>query len=537
MSATDVIVVGSGPGAVHAAAALVGAGRSVVMLDYGDVDRGYASCVPRKDFLELRRTDPGQHRYLLGDDFEGVRLGNVRMGVQLTPPRAHVFADPTIDPVVSRNFQGAASLARGGFGAAWSAVVYPFSDDELRPMGLDLDTLRPHFDAVAERIGVSGGGDDLDRFLVPSPSMMPPLALDSNAERIYRSYLRKRERLTGAGFFLGPARLAVASREHRGRGPEPYFDLAYWSDPNRAVWRPQWTLEELERERGFRYLGRRHVQRFEEDGRRVRVHARNVESAENETHEAGALVLAAGTLGTARIVLRSLGRYGVRVPVLCNPYTYAPMLTWTGIGREVRDRRHSLAQLAVIARARDGSGRLVQAQIISYRSLLTFKLVQQSRLAHRESLAILRTLMPYLVILGIHHEDRPTPRKAAWLERDGTGGSDRLHIEYEADEAELRQQRADVRFLLRIFPRLGCLPFLVLHPGDGANIHYAGSFPMGPGGGELGCDGDGRLRATGKVYLADGSVFPQLPAKGLTFTLMAHANRVGTLLARRQVLS
>ena len=50
-------------------------------------------------------------------------------------------------------------------------------------------------------------------------------------------------------------------------------------------------------------------------------------------------------------------------------------------------------------------------------------------------------------------------------------------------------------------------------------------------GGDLTCDLDGRLRASRSVYLADGSVFPWLPAKGLTFTLMAHANRVGGLLA------
>jgi hypothetical protein len=34
------------------------------------------------------------------------------------------------------------------------------------------------------------------------------------------------------------------------------------------------------------------------------------------------------------------------------------------------------------------------------------------------------------------------------------------------------------------------------------------------------------------VYLADGSVFPWIPPKGLTFNLMAHADRLGTLLAR-----
>ena len=64
-------------------------------------------------------------------------------------------------------------------------------------------------------------------------------------------------------------------------------------------------------------------------------------------------------------------------------------------------------------------------------------------------------------------------------------------------------------------------------------MHYAGTLPMRPAGGDLTCDTEGRLRPCRNVYLADGSVFPWLPAKGLTFTLMASADRVGSRLASR----
>ncbi len=41
-----------------------------------------------------------------------------------------------------------------------------------------------------------------------------------------------------------------------------------------------------------------------------------------------------------------------------------------------------------------------------------------------------------------------------------------------------------------------------------------------------------RLRGAKTVYLADGSVLPYLPAKALTLTLMANADRVGALIAK-----
>jgi choline dehydrogenase-like flavoprotein len=530
----DVIVVGSGPGGVNAAAPLVEAGHRVLMVDYGNVDGRYAPLIPHSGFSELRRSDPEQHRYLLGERFEGIPLGEVRVGAQLTPPRQHVFADSQERvPVESDTFFAAASLAKGGFGAAWSAGVFPFSDEELRDMGLGLDALRPHYDAVAERIGVSGErDDDLEPYFVPSPAMMPALDCDSNAEAILDRYRRKR-RVLAEGFALARTRLAVCTREHRGRGPESYRDLSYWADADRSVYRPQWTLEELQRAPGFRYLDRRFVESFSEEDGRVRVHTSHADSGERGSHQARALVLAAGAIGSARIVLRSLERYDTPVPILCNPYVYAPMLNLGSFGRAIRDRRHSLAQLTAMLRVPGTRPRVVQAQVFSYRSLLTFKLLKESPLGHRESLRIMRLLMPYFSILGIHHEDRPSPAKICVLRRDAPGGPDRLRIDYRPGREELRAQRADEALLRRCFRRLGCLPLATLRPGEGANIHYAGTFPMRPDGGDLTCDLEGRLRATASVYLADGSVFSWLPAKGLTFTLMANANRVGSRLAKR----
>src|SRR5205823_2894973 len=291
-------------------------------------------------------------------------------------------------------FAASMSLARGGLGAGWSAGVFPFTDDELGAMGLGLDELSAHYDAVAERIGVCGAEDDLQPFLPESPSIMPPLELDSNAEVVPR----------------------------------------------------------------------------------VRVRATRADSGEEETHEAAALVLAGGTLGTARIVLASLGAYDRPVPILCNAYAYVPTLNLGMLRRPARDRRSSLAQLTALLRIPGTPGRIVQAQLFSYRSLLTFKLMKESPLAYREGLRVLRVLIPKFAILGIHHEDRPAAGKSCELRR--SGGPDRLEITYRPSEDETRRQRADERVLLRCFRQLGCLPLRTIRPGHGSSLHYAGTFPI-----------------------------------------------------------
>jgi choline dehydrogenase-like flavoprotein len=528
---TDVIVVGSGPGGVNAAAPLVAAGRRVLMLDVGRTDRRYAPLVPPIPFPELRRTDRGQHRYFLGDELEGVPFGPVRVGAQLTPPRQHIAAadDPRL-PVDSDGFAVVQSLARGGLGAGWGAGVFPFDDVELRDFGLGLADLAPHYERVVDRIGVSGPDDDLTTFFPTSPAMQPPLDLDRNAESLLAAYARRRDRLNARGFFLGHARLAVCTRAHRGRGPERYLDLAYWADPDRSVYRPQWTLDELEREPTFTYVRGRFVERFQESADGVRVVCRT--SGVEEVHEARALVLAAGALGSARIALASLDRYDVPVPILCNPYVYVPTLNLRMLGRGTGARRHGMAQLTAMLRTGEGT-RLLQAQVFSYRSLLTFKLMKEVPLGYRSALEALRLLMPSFAILGLHHEDRPAPGKRLALRRGQGGAPDTLEIRYRPSDEETAAQGRDQKRLLRAFRSLGCIPLSTMRPGHGANMHYAGTFPMRPDGGDLTCDTDGRLRACRRVYLADGSVFPWLPAKGLTFTLMALADRVGARLAAR----
>jgi hypothetical protein len=527
---TDVLVVGSGPGGVNAAAALVQAGRRVMLVDYGNRDAHYAPLIPHRPFSEVRRTDPAQHRWLLGDRFEGIPFGAVRVGAQLTPPRLHVLADAAARiPVEADGFAVSMSLARGGLGAAWSAGVFPFTDDELAAMSLGLRDLRAHYDTVAERIGVAGARDDLERFFPSSPSMMPALEIDPSSSAVLARYGRRREELNAEGFFLGVARLAVATRAHRGRGPHGYLDLCYWADLDRSVYRPQWTLEELQAYPNFTYLDRRLVEGFAEEDGRVRLRA-TVDGA-SETHEARALVLAAGTLGTAWLVLRSLGRYDTPVPLLCNAYSYVPTFNTAMLRRAARDRRYSLAQLTAVLRVPGGGGRIVQAQLFSYRSLLTFKLMKESPLAYRESLRILRVLIPDFAILGIHHEDRPAPGKHCVLRR--ASGGDRLEVHYRPDDAEERLHAADERLLLRCFRRLGCLPLRTIRPGHGSSLHYAGTFPITPEERDLTCDREGLLRGTRAVYLADGSIFPWIPPKGLTFNLMANADRVGTILAQR----
>ncbi len=530
----DAIVVGSGPSAVNAAYPLVEAGLTVRMLDVGHRDATYQQLIPEAPYAALRRTDPGQHRYLLGDRFEGIGFGHVGAGAQLTPPRQYVVHDADrLQPTRSSTFFPLQSLAEGGLGGAWGAGSPPFSEVDLAGLPISYAELAAHYEVVAERIGVSGArDDDLLPFLGAQRALQPPLAIDSNGEAILGRYARHRAALQRDGLYLGRPRLAMLSRPHRGRDASRGWDMDFWSDHGRSVYRPRWTLDELRRSPGFAFVARRLVRGFAEraDGDVV-VEAVDPDTGAIEAHRARAVVLAAGTLGTTRIVLRSQGAYHRRVPIVCNPHSYLALLNLDLLGKPVRDARHSMAQVCLVHAPGGPARPFTIGHIYSYRSLMMFRLMKDSPLALPESLEIMRHLSPSFGVLILQHQDRPTPAKHAALVRR-PGGEDELAIDYSLSAHEQQQIDDIERAVARGLRRLRVIRLRTMRPGHAASVHYAGTLPMSAGGEALTTDRDGRLAGTRGVYVADGSVFPSLPSKGLTFTMMANADRIGTRLAR-----
>ena len=60
----------------------------------------------------------------------------------------------------------------------------------------------------------------------------------------------------------------------------------------------------------------------------------------------------------------------------------------------------------------------------------------------------------------------------------------------------------------------------------GASVHYAGTLPMTEAAAPFTTTPFCQSRDFENLYLVDGATFPFLPAKNITFTLMANAARV-----------
>lgn len=530
---SDVIVVGSGVSAVHAAYPIVKAGLTVTMLDVGHEDSTYEKMMPDAPFSVIRKSDPEQSRYFLGDNYEGISFDQVGTGPQITPPRKFVLRGiDKLIPSFSSTFFPVESLAIGGLSGVWGAVCHPYLDNELRKCMLAPEDMRIHYESVAKRIGISGSCNDIEMVYGKMDGLQPPLKIDSNAEMILSRYQKNIKNFNQSGIFMGRSIMAVLNQPLNDREANKYYDMDFWSNKGGSVYRADITVRELTKSNNFRLERPYLVEIFIEGQGMVKVHAKSLQDGKTVCFDARRLILAAGALGTARIVLRSLNQYDVPVPLVCNPHTYIPCIHFQGFGKSYRDNRHSLAQLVMFYDPAGDRENLVSSQLYSYRSLLLFRLVQELPLSYRESLRIIRSLSPYLVIFIIQHQDSPDPDKYCILRRKPDGAGDFLEIVYNLSEEVQRIQSEHEKVMAGNIRKLGCIPIKIVHQGHGASVHYAGQFPMTNENKHLTTGLTGCLQGTQKVYIADGSVFPRLPAKGLTFTLMANADRIGNVVLR-----
>ena len=532
----DVAVVGSGISGSLAAQELVRSGLRVIMLDVGFDDQGFRDRIPDQPFSELRRSDPNQRLYFLGPNLEGIPPRGVKVGAQLTPPRRHIQRNADLLlPMEGDSFIPLQSVSVGGLGAGWGAACFTFSETELREAGIWDKSFPALYQEAADIVGISADPasavnthlwKDIRRH-------QPALEIDSNAERILQSYDRCREALQSRGFWLGRIPMAILSEDMPPRRANPYFDMDFYSDSRRSIFRPSYLVEQLQRSPRFEYRRARLAIRFESKPACVRVHAREVATNALETCTARRVILCAGAINTARIALNSLGLAGVPTTLLCNPYTYFPSVNVKMLGRAARDRRHSMAQIGGVLECPDGSGRVRGAfQMYSYRSLLVFKLVKEMALPARQGLLVARCLLNSLAIFGIFFGDAQSEAKRLAIRETSESSSPLLHASYELSAKEKADKLEAEKRLAAAMRRLWCVPIGKINPGNAGSIHYAGTIPFdNPLTPRFHCRPDSTIEGAPGVYVGDSASWNSLPAKGLSFTLMANAIRVARMAA------
>lgn len=533
---SDAIVIGSGMSGACAAHRLVALGAHTRVLDVGVDDPVSRESIPDRAFHELRAEDEMQSHYLIGRNLEGVPRKGVVVGAQLTPPRQFLHRrSEELFPFEPGAFTPLIATSVGGLGAGWGAAAFAFSPGELAAIGIPADAMAGAYLRAAELIGISADPTSsvFPWFWPTTAPCQPPLEIDDNARNLLQRWSRVAPSLAALGAYAGRIPMAVLSRDCGSRRANPYFDMDFYGDSRKSVFRPRYVIEDLLPSPNFDYRRGMAVYRIESrPGERPRVHAINSDTGQSEMFTASRVLLCANALNSGRIILNSLPLEHRRTTVLCNPYTYFPTVNLGMLGLASGNKRHSLAQFGgvLLGDADDTVDGVFQ--MYSYRSLLLFKLVKEMPLPPTLGILVARTLATALSIFGIFFRDAMSTGKRMELLPDQPVHRPKIRFDYQLSASERAWKRsAEARFR-SVLLKARCLPLSQVDPGPAGSIHYAGTIPFeNPVNQRVRTLPDGTVADLPNVFVGDSSSWNTLPAKGLSFTLAANAIRVAELAA------
>jgi len=176
-------------------------------------------------------------------------------------------------------------------------------------------------------------------------------------------------------------------------------------------------------------------------------------------------------------------------------------------------------------RPRDDGGN-IHALVTTLKTGLIHPIVQALPFDLATGVSIQRQIHGALGLVNINFPDHR--RDENYVTLDVASRPHRLVIHYRPESSEPERLTRTIATFRRILFKLGCLaPLRTVHVRPmGASVHYAGTLPMSDQPGPLTCSRHGAHHEIQNLYFVDGTTFPALPAKNITFTLMANATRI-----------
>ncbi len=514
-----IYVIGSGLAATAAAVALVRQGCRPIVLDVGlkpdpatqMLKKRLSSVEPedwnQEDITWLRRTGPvaanGIPRKLnFGSD--------------------HTFSE--LNLAVPVELCGASmyrSFAMGGFSNVWGTVIQPLSARELGDWPITARDLVPHYAAAYSLM--------CDRQEGTSTEIFPPepiLRLSLQSCALHSDLMANSKALESQGIRFGYPRLGIRQADKDGKQACRYCGLCLYGCPYDCTYNAVPTLTRLSDEGLIHYVPGIHVDKLIPTGGNVRIDARSVADGTLQTFRASRVLLSAGVLETARIVLVSTGLRNTPVRIKQSDIFTLPLLRYKTAGDVFSEKMHTLCQM--VARVEDNTicKRPVHLQFYGYNDLYLKLLMQRVFGAGRYIAPLLRTVVARLFIIFGYLDSDDSSEIEIKLSSDGRKLLVTGHRNPAADEIV----RKVALKLLRCCRLIGGVPLYFLRRLDlpGGSYHTGSTFPMRQIPKFLETDRLGRLSSLPGVHIVDASVLPDVPTSAPAFTVMANAHRIAS---------
>ena len=522
----EIVIIGGGASGVSAALGFVNRGIIPTIIDVGmRTDRKHQAVGNQYDY----RKENDLHDLMIGDNLEG--LSNVIDGSSLPPKLTSplnnyiISGSEKLSPIRSSNFSAVQSFATGGLAAAWGAGLYRYNDEDLGDLPLRSGSLKPYYDHLSNEIGISGENDDLSQFFGDDNTLLPPFKLSEKAEYLYKNYLNKKKNFNRNGVYIGYPRLGVLTRDHMGRKKCDYSNFETWLNDIPWVYNPTHSLDRLIKEDKIKYISGIHIDSWRRKDGEIIIEGKNIQDGSPFRKNTDILLVAAGTINTTKLVLRSKKDTKSRLSILDNPLLQVPLIFPAFLGSPLDRSAFGMTNLNLIFNTPE-SKKTLQGSIIELTSPPRSVFFERFPVSSVLNLKMIKMVSPSLLAMFLYYPSSPDEAGSIRLTNSN---------ELEIEQKDYVTERAPVKKIVRALFRMGAWthPLIIQQSKPGYAIHYAGTIPMKTDTtSEYESSINGELHKEPGVYIVDGAPFSHISAKNLSFTIMANAMRIADNISR-----
>ena len=524
MTDFDFIIVGTGPAGISAAFPLLESGKKVLLVDAG---HEVSHSPPEGNYTALRFEDNDQRKWQLKSNLS-VSDATRSVSPKFRTPMASVFEKfQQKYAISSEGFSAFGGLAVGGVANFWGAGVARLENSQLQFFG-NPSEMNFSYDIIARRIGISGvNDDDLAVYFGNEPQLEPAVPLGKISNSLYEKYNKKRKHRPDAEFMLGRSRLAVITKDREHRKGCNNLGTCLWGCKNSAIYSPAQDIEKLKKKKGnLTFLTGAYVESIEcGTSNKPTINLKNANG--HISFSGKKLILAAGTLGSSKLVLQALGKIQTPLQLLSNPT--AAFLLWSPkhLGYS-KVNEFAMGQLSFVAKLDNKEAAF--GSLFSTTGLPVSDFSNRLPFSTSQSINLARTILSSSVVGNVFLEARPSETKLS-LEPDASIKVTSFRSANTLNDLRKLKKRLRLNFL-----KLGALlipnSFTIGEPGS--DLHYSGTFPHSKKERPLTTSENGGVFGIPNVHIVDGSVLPFLPEKSHTFTIMANADRISRQLLKKQ---
>lgn len=385
---------------------------------------------------------------------------------------------------IKSNIEVIQSLAIGGLSEIWHGICDYFSTEELIAIGLKPHQIQNEYAALLSRLPI----------ITRPPLDYHGITIQNNATKSLNSKINIKT-------------LPI---------------MTHYNTKN--------IIQYFTRQNNFTYHKNQLVTMIADNKSHVTIKTKSIHSNKSYEFKAKYVIMAAGSINTTRILLRSFNLFNYKTTFLTKDSYIVVCLNIKSLFIRRKKKVKNVGQIAFTNIKTKQKKDEYFVQFYKCGPFAIEKGLQYVPLPKNVSKKLLSFLAPFLVIADIRFSTHESNHKFSCLKKI-ENNQDMLEIVFKEDKKVQKSREKKVKIITRMLTQIFLIPLKTVH--SDVTSHYAGGIPFNKRSSRIYSDKNGKLNKSQRIYIADSSTWRTLPASPPTLTMMANAVRVGKVVLEK----